>query len=312
MQKGEKLLYEDLTYQIRGGCFNVWKNFKGSFKESIIDKALTVEFKDRKLKVENQKKIDIYYKKEKVGTYIPDKIVNDKILIEIKCKPFLTKEDERQFWAYLKGSNYKLGMLVNFSPQKLEIKRRIYDKAREKELIRVTPLLNPRQSASTEKGFTLIELVIAIFILTFAVIGVYNAFSTIVVVTYGASDRFTAAYLAQEGLEIIRNIRDNNWIKINNWATGLTGCTEGCEADYNTTGTTTSPLTPYGTEGNNLKIDGNGFYNYTNGTPTKFKRKITIIPQGINVLKVSVSVTWETKGQQFSFDEAEEYLYDWY
>jgi len=67
---------------------------------------------------------------EKVGTYVPDLIINDCILVELKAKPFLTKEDERQFWYYLRGSQYKLGFLVNFSTQKLEIKRRIYDKAR--------------------------------------------------------------------------------------------------------------------------------------------------------------------------------------
>ena len=63
---------------------------------------------------------------------IPDQIVNDIILIEIKCKPFLSREDERQFWHYLKGTDYKLGMLINFGSKKLEIKRRIYDKARER------------------------------------------------------------------------------------------------------------------------------------------------------------------------------------
>ncbi|MBP9686775.1 MAG: hypothetical protein KBD66_03170 [Candidatus Doudnabacteria bacterium] len=42
----------------------------------------------------------------------------------------MTSEDRRQFWFYLKGSEYKLGLLINFGPKKLEIFRRIYDKAR--------------------------------------------------------------------------------------------------------------------------------------------------------------------------------------
>lgn len=85
------------------------------------------------MKVDSQKRIDIYFQGQKVGTYIPDKIIDDKILIELKCKPYLTKEDERQFWLYLKGSDYKVGLLVNFGSEKLEFKRRIYDKAREKQ-----------------------------------------------------------------------------------------------------------------------------------------------------------------------------------
>lgn len=161
-KSGEKLLYEDLTYQIRGACFNIWREFGGVFKEKVVDRALTEELKSRGLEVENQKSIDIFYKGKKIASYIPDKIVNDSILLEIKCKPSLTKEDERQFWYYLKGSHYKIGLLINFGSQKLEIKRRIYDKARNS--IRVNPPSNPRLSASTNKGFTLIEMLVAVVI----------------------------------------------------------------------------------------------------------------------------------------------------
>jgi GxxExxY protein len=126
------LLYEDITYQIRGACFWVYKEFGGAFKEKIVDRALTKELIKRGLNVEDQKRIDIYYLGEKVGVYIPDKIVNQKILLEIKCKPFLNKQDEEQFWKYLKGSQYKLGLIINFSPTGLKIKRVVYDKARKK------------------------------------------------------------------------------------------------------------------------------------------------------------------------------------
>jgi len=52
--------------------------------------------------------------------------------LEIKVKPFLAKQDIDQFWKYLKGSKYKLGFLINFSPTKLEIKRIVYDTARKR------------------------------------------------------------------------------------------------------------------------------------------------------------------------------------
>ncbi len=129
-KSGEKLLYEDLSYQIRGACFNLYKKFGGDFKETAINKALFLELQSRKLGVENQKRIDIFHNNEKIGTYVPDLIVEDKILIELKVKPFLIKNDDIQLWRYLKGSNYKLGFLINFGTQKLEIKRRVFDKAR--------------------------------------------------------------------------------------------------------------------------------------------------------------------------------------
>ncbi len=132
--KVKDFLYEKESYLIRGACFEVWKEFKGMFKESVIDRALVVALEDKGLKVESQKKINIYFKDKKVGTYVPDKIINGAILIELKSKLFITKQDIEQFWKYLKGSNYKLGFLINFSPAKLEIKRIVYDTARKSQM----------------------------------------------------------------------------------------------------------------------------------------------------------------------------------
>ena len=125
-----ELLYKELTYKIRGACFNVYNELGGLFREKIVDRALTEELLERGLNVDNQKRIDIYYKDKKIGTYVPDKIVNDEILLEIKCKPILNRNDEEQFWKYLKGTKYRLGLLINFGAQNLEIKRIICDQAR--------------------------------------------------------------------------------------------------------------------------------------------------------------------------------------
>ncbi len=124
------LLYQNLSYEIRGACFWVWKEFGSAFKESIIDRALTEELERRGLKVENQRRIEIFYNKKKVGTYVPDKIINEKIIIELKAKPFLTNQDIKQFWHYLRGTSYRLGFLINFG-NKLQIKRVVYERARK-------------------------------------------------------------------------------------------------------------------------------------------------------------------------------------
>lgn len=125
-------LYEKESYEIRGACFDVWKSFGGAFKETIVDRALTKSLEKRGLIVENQKRINIYFEDEKVGTYVPDKIINKRVLLELKSKQFITKQDIDQFWKYLKGSQYKLGFLINFGPDKLTIKRIVYDTARRK------------------------------------------------------------------------------------------------------------------------------------------------------------------------------------
>ena len=121
-----KLLYEDESYKIRGACFKVYNALSGGIQEKIVERALSKELITQGMNIENQVRIDVIYNNEKVGTYIPDLVINNKIILEIKSKPILTKEDEKQFWGYLKNSKYKLGFLVIFSPQELIIKRFVH------------------------------------------------------------------------------------------------------------------------------------------------------------------------------------------
>ena len=126
------MLYKDLIYQIRGACFEVFNALGSGFKESVYHKALSKEFKLRKLNFEPKKRLKIYFKDEEVGVYEPDFIVDDKIVIEIKAVPVMPKQFEKQLYYYLKCTEYKLGLLVNFGADKLDIRRRIYDTIRRK------------------------------------------------------------------------------------------------------------------------------------------------------------------------------------
>lgn len=185
-----------------------------------------------------------------------------------------------------------------------------------------------------EKGFTLIEIIIAVFILSIAIVGVYSAFSIIVILTTSSSDRLTATYLSQEGMEIIRNIRDTNWLTcddptICSFSSYLadvdTDCsTTGCEADFTTSPSpdNASRLTqwPSTSDGNYLNIDVGGFYKYSiDGTPSKFKRKLTItLLNDDHAMKVISEVIWNEKPNILNSNptqpsvKTEEILYDWY
>ena len=121
-------LYEEESYKIRGACFNVYNTLGGGIKEKIIERALTKELLSQGMTVGNQTRINIVYKNEKIGVYIPDLVVDNKIIIEIKSKPFITKEDKKQFWSYLRGSKYKLGFLIGLTSQKLIIERFVHTK----------------------------------------------------------------------------------------------------------------------------------------------------------------------------------------
>ncbi len=128
-----KLLYKNESYLIQGGAFEVYKQFRNRHKEIIYQRALTEYLKNKGLAVDKEKQIPIYFQNKKVGVYIPDIVVNNCIFIELKCKPKITQDDIKQFWYYLKCSNYKVGYLINFGASDgVQIIRRVYDTARNK------------------------------------------------------------------------------------------------------------------------------------------------------------------------------------
>src|SRR3989339_444897 len=126
-----ELLYEDLTYRIRKCLFAVRKNLGLGHKEILYQNALEAEFKKEKLAFEKEKTMSVMYEGKKIGVYRPDFVVEDKIIIELKALKFIGKNEKTQVWTYLKGSNYKLALLANFSPSDVEIERIVYDEARE-------------------------------------------------------------------------------------------------------------------------------------------------------------------------------------
>lgn len=128
----KQLLYKEESYIIQGGAFEVYKQFRNRHKEKLYSRALIEYFNNKNLVVEAEKRIPIYFQGKKVGTYIPDIVVSGLIFLELKCKPYLTRDDIKQFWYYLKCSNYKVGYLINFgAPNGVQIIRRIYDTARK-------------------------------------------------------------------------------------------------------------------------------------------------------------------------------------
>ena len=119
-------LYEDLSYKIRGCIFNVYNALGFGHKENVYQAALEAEFKKLKIDFEREKILPVLYDGKKVGTYKPDFVIDNKIIIETKAVPFMLKNCETQLTYYLKGTNYKLGFLVNFGSQKLDIRRRVW------------------------------------------------------------------------------------------------------------------------------------------------------------------------------------------
>ncbi|MCK9578477.1 prepilin-type N-terminal cleavage/methylation domain-containing protein [bacterium] len=168
-----------------------------------------------------------------------------------------------------------------------------------------------------QKGFSLVEMLVSVFIIAFALVSMFGLNSKYNHQTKQEKEAYEAALLAEEGVEIIKNMRDSNWICETppcsaSWDAGLTACSSGCEIDYLKKGGngTTDGLTSW-SSGNFLYVDNAGIYRYPNSSEisslkwTPYKRKITIVP-ATDKLQISVQVSWYNYSTEVKQD-----IYNW-
>lgn len=152
-----------------------------------------------------------------------------------------------------------------------------------------------------KRGFSLLEVIVAIFVIAIGVTGSLSLINYCISSAAIGKSQIIAANLAQEGLEIVRNIRDSNWLEDATWNDGLG---EGeWRVQYDS-------LNLLASSSDNLLIDGDDFYQYATGSETLFEREITITSISVNQIKVISEVTWSERGRSFSIS-AEDRLYDW-
>lgn len=82
--------HQELTKSIIGIYYNVYNELGFGFLEKVYHKALLIELKNNGYKIDSEKKVNVYYKNEIVGEYIPDIIINDSVIVELKCVEYLT------------------------------------------------------------------------------------------------------------------------------------------------------------------------------------------------------------------------------
>ena len=112
----------DLTYQINGAVYEVNKVLGQGFLEKVYENSLLFELHIKGLN-QSQVPIKVIYKDQIVGDYFADIVVENQVLVELKAVESLKKIHKAQLLNYLKATGFKIGLLVNFTHPKAEIKR---------------------------------------------------------------------------------------------------------------------------------------------------------------------------------------------
>ncbi len=153
-----------------------------------------------------------------------------------------------------------------------------------------------------QKGFTLVETLVTLVILTVALIPILNLSSGASRVSSDIQNNLVAAGLAQEGVEVIHAIRDTNWFNNQAFDSGLS---DGVyQVEWNST-------TLLSLDSNPVLNLNNGRYTYSGGTPTKFTRTVTITKINTGELRVVSQVTWLGRANDAKSISAEDHLFNW-
>jgi GxxExxY protein len=117
--------YEPLTEKIIGCAYKVYNQMGFGFLESVYEKCLLIELKKAGLLAESQIPINVFYDGENVGEFAADILVEETIILELKSVRRVIQAHEVQLVNYLTSTGKEVGLILNFGPEKLDIKRKV-------------------------------------------------------------------------------------------------------------------------------------------------------------------------------------------
>lgn len=122
--ENDKMIYPHEAYEIIGAAMEVHNTLGQGFLESVYQEALEIELTKRNIPFVAQSKIQIQYKDTLMEHFfVADFVCYDKIIVELKSVSSILPEHEAQLINYLRATNFKLGILLNFNEESLFYKR---------------------------------------------------------------------------------------------------------------------------------------------------------------------------------------------
>ena len=126
MNTDERGFSDSLTEKVLAAVFEVSNTLGAGFLEKVYERALVRELGFRGIRAIAQVSFDVNYKGHRVGEYFADIVVDDVLVVELKCADRLTNEHTAQCINYLRASGRTVCLLVNFQRPKVEWKRVVH------------------------------------------------------------------------------------------------------------------------------------------------------------------------------------------
>lgn len=123
MGNKENLIHSGLSKDILGCCFEIANELGSGFLENVYKNALCIALRQKGIAFVLEQPYEIFFRDQKLGHYIADLVIENSIIIELKCCQNLLAEHQAQLINYLKASGIPIGLLVNFGHSRLEYKR---------------------------------------------------------------------------------------------------------------------------------------------------------------------------------------------
>lgn len=127
MIQRDDLIYPDLSYKLVGLAYTVFNEISHGHLEKVYQKAYAKELKDSNIEFKEQAPYQVIYKEEIIGNNYLDFLIENKIIIELKRSDFHSKKYIDQVSNYIKVSDLKLAILINFTTSGVRIKRIVND-----------------------------------------------------------------------------------------------------------------------------------------------------------------------------------------
>ena len=115
--------FAELTQDIIGSAIDVLKELRPGLDEKVYENALIVELRYRGHRVEQQRQFDVFYRGHLVGKFVPDIIVDERVIVDPKVVKAFNQTHRAQMVGYLKITRLEVALLLNFKYAKLSCKR---------------------------------------------------------------------------------------------------------------------------------------------------------------------------------------------